>query len=1001
MSKAEVKRQKAKEGDGGRGTGDGKTNPRRMAPLRLLLPFAFLLLSSSALVFHSWSLPSGFGERARVPAAPRLSEEEVDQSLQRAAQSALGGREGTMLVLDAQTGRVRAAVGARVAFEEATPPGSSIKPFTMLAALRSGALEEETRAFCRGRYEREGFRVTCSHPHYRNAFGPVQALANSCNYFFARTAEALDGDAFARTLREFGFGAQTRGGGDTEAAGQLPRQTPGVPEMLGDSEQLRVTPAQLLTAYAALFNGGRLLVPQRAPAAAAFTPRLRATVEVSPRERALILAGARGVVAYGTASRAGLATLADLYVFGKTGTSTPQDGWRAQGWFVGLAADRSSDAGAARSVSTDDAASADRSAGDGAGRSAGDDKAPPERVRLAVLVFLKRSRGAEAAELARPVFEAYARALARQSDAQLAARPSEDGTEASSSISGASPSGSELSSSSSKDDSAPRLSDEDGTKVRVRLSRADATLSLPLDEYVFGVLAAEGSVETEPEALKALAVVARTYALKNLRRHARDGFDLCDTTHCQRFLPVRDESARPEFYELVRRAVAATAGEVLREPQGRLAETYFSAACGGRTADISKLWGEPDAPTYLRGVRDDACAATPQAWTDVIPSAQLLRALRADARSDVGARLSSVRVVRRDATGRAEVVALEGERRRLLRGWDFKIIVGRTLGWNLLKSSRFDVMRAGAAYVFRGTGFGHGLGLCQAGAHTLAARGASYRQILEQYFPGTGVGGLRIAGFGLRIDESGDRPLNESDGLQPRFVNASFETDGEAVRPAALQSAIRNPNPANEAPPISNPQSAIRNQLSSEHFRLSYPARLARGEVESALRTLEAARADLSRRLESASVGGSVPTVEVYVYETTGDFVGATGQPAWVAASTEGRRILLQPLEALRRRGVLATTLRHEFVHAALDAIGHGHAPRWLVEGLAVYAAGEGPQLARRAPRQTIPTDELESRLARPASPQEMRALYAAAFRAVSELIRREGEASAWRRAVS
>lgn len=1000
-----------------------------------------------------------------MPAASRASEEEVDQALQRASASALGGREGTVLVLDAQTGRVRAAVGARLAFEEATPPGSSIKPFTMLAALRAGVLEEETRAFCRGRYEREGFRVACSHPRYKNAFGPVQALANSCNYFFARTAESLDGDAFARTLREFGFGAQTRGGGDGESAGQLPRQTPGVPEMLGDSEQLRVTPAQLLTAYAALFNGGRLLVPQRAPAAAGFTPRLRANVEVSPRERALLLAGARGVVAYGTASRAGLATTPGLYVFGKTGTSTPQDGWRAQGWFVGLAADQSSDARAAQSVSadqtasedqgrsedqaasTDGAASADRSADD-AGRSAGDDKAPPERVRLAVLVFLKRSRGAEAAQLARPVFEAYARALAQRRDSQLAAQTSDEGeAKASSSGSGATPSssvtsptGAELSSSSSKDDSASASPDEDGMKVRVRLSRADATLSLPLDDYVFGVLAAEGSVETEPEALKALAVVARTYALKNLRRHARDGFDLCDSTHCQRFLPVRDESTRPEFYELVRRAVAATAGEVLREPRGRLAETYFSAACGGRTADISKLWGVARPPPYLRGVRDDACAATPQAWTDVIPSAQLLRALRADARSDVGARLSSVRVVRRDATGRAEVVALEGERRRVLRGWDFKIIVGRTLGWNVLKSSRFDVARAGTAYVFRGTGFGHGLGLCQAGAHTLAARGASYRQILEQYFPGTGVGDTTrslSSGDAIRsfpsIDAAGcAQPDYETGRVQLDSTSSRVQLDSarggvsvegvfnafasfaivscsswlsETFSTAEVTENSRRPRGDDLSSLSFNAglslSAAPRLVLSSEHFRVSYPARVARGEVESALRTLEAARADLSRRLESASVGGGVPTVEVFIYETTGDFVGATGQPAWVAASTEGRRIGLQPLEVLRRRGVLATTLRHEFVHAALDTLGHGHAPRWLVEGLAVYAAGEGPQLARGAPRQTIPTDELESRLARPASPQEMRALYAAAYRAVSELIRREGEASAWQRAVS
>jgi hypothetical protein len=163
---------------------------------------------------------------------------------------------------------------------------------------------------------------------------------------------------------------------------------------------------------------------------------------------------------------------------------------------------------------------------------------------------------------------------------------------------------------------------------------------------------------------------------------------------------------------------------------------------------------------------------------------------------------------------------------------------------------------------------------------------------------------------------------------------------------------------------------------------------------------LEAARADVSRRLESASVGASLPVTEVFIYETTGDFVGATGRPAWVAAATAGRRIELQPLEVLKRRGVFATTLRHEFVHAALDALGHGRAPLWLEEGLAILVAGEGPQLARAAPREKISADELERELENPGSPQRMRALYAAAYAEVSALIRREGESAAWRRAV-
>src|SRR5205085_5511041 len=82
--------------------------------------------------------------------------------------------------------------------------------------------------------------------------------------------------------------------------------------------------------------------------------------------------------------------------------------------------------------------------------------------------------------------------------------------------------------------------------------------------------------------------------------------------------------------------------------------------------------------------------------------------------------------------------------------------------------------------------------------------------------------------------------------------------------------------------------SSPRLTLSSEHFRVSYPARAARRDVETALRVLESARADVAHRLESASLGAVIPNTEVFIYETTGDFVGATGRPAWVAAATSG-----------------------------------------------------------------------------------------------------------------
>jgi len=387
----EVKRQKAK----GKGVDALRARNIFLTFAFCLLPFAFLF--------------APFAPReAPAPAPAPLDEAEADALLLRAARSALGGRAGAVVVLDARTGRVRALAGGRAAFEEATPPGSAVKPFTMLAALRSGSLGEATRHRCRGNYDHQDFKIACSHPRYRTPFGPAQALANSCNYYFARTAESLDAEAYRRTLGEFGFGSPTGGGDEREAPGLLPHDAPGVAEMLGESEQLRVTPAQLASGYAALFNGGVLLAP-RPGRAEGFAPTVRARLDVAPGHRALLLAGMRGAVAYGTASAAGLSTL-PVYVFGKTGTSTPQDGWRAQGWFVGFAAGEAGDEGDAQDVG-------------GNFSGGGAREVTAESVKLAVVVFLKRSRGSEAAAVARPVFEAYARALRGRADEAHAPRP--------------------------------------------------------------------------------------------------------------------------------------------------------------------------------------------------------------------------------------------------------------------------------------------------------------------------------------------------------------------------------------------------------------------------------------------------------------------------------------------------------------------------------------------------------------------------------------------------
>jgi stage II sporulation protein D len=833
--------------------------------------------------------------------AQAYDEDSIDRALTKAATEALGDLEGAVLVMDPHSGRLRAVVNPRLAFEQAFPPGSTIKSFTALTAMRAGLIDNESRTLCRERFVGDGLDIVCSHPKSKTPFTLKQALAYSCNYFFATMSGRLSFDAFRATLASVGLGARTGVNTSGESAGVLRDGEWRVRDLLGEGDNLLVTPIQLLTAYCALMNGGELYRPQIAPAEK-FSAEKRATIRVEALHRQALIEGMRGAVVYGTAEKAGLASL-PLFVFGKTGTSTASSGFRRQGWFVSFAADAQSAA-----------------------------EATPDSLELAVLVFIKRSHGSEAAAVSKRIFEEYAK--------------TRTGNEATARVETANP------------------------NIRVKILGEGRVVTVPLEDYIVGVLSVEAAVEDEIEALKAQAIVSRTFALKNIGRHSDEGFDLCSNTHCQQFKAGR-------VSEKLRRAVAETAGQALQDSKGQLVDAYFHAACGGVTANIETLWGEP-APTYLRGVRDDYCASMPNhEWTDEIRVDQLAKALASDPLTDAGRRIDNIVITKRDATGRAQIISIEGERRRQVRGWEFKLAVGRALGWNVLKSSRFSVSRHGSAFVFQGSGFGHGLGLCQSGAHVMARRGATSSQILDHYFPGTLVSKLGPT-TGDRRPVSGERRPTAA-----AFLDLSIDTTGNERR----------------SPVIDRQQSAVggRSSFSSEHFQISSRSGLPRIEVEAALRTLEAARLDMIARAGPASV--SLPgAVEVVVHTTTQEFIAATGQSWWVAGVTNGRRIELQPFAVLRRRRILNSTLRHEYAHAVIEVAGAGRTPRWLAEGLAIMFAGEGSSLERFSSKRRLTIDELERRLVRPVSASDIRTLYAGAYSEVRALIRAEGEPSVWRR---
>jgi stage II sporulation protein D len=285
------------------------------------------------------------------------------------------------------------------------------------------------------------------------------------------------------------------------------------------------------------------------------------------------------------------------------------------------------------------------------------------------------------------------------------------------------------------------LRDRDGLTVVNRLG---------MEDYLLGVVSAEMGRRSASEqpALRAQAVVSRTYAFRNLGRWRAKGFDLSATVSDQAYGGVTAET--PEG----RAAVAATRGLVLTYKGGPIEAFYFST-CGGRTAEGYEVFRGASRP-YLRSADDVApngvayCSISPryrwrEEWTGESLRSILGRSLpglagRAPGRID---RISDIRVTHRSRSGRVDQLAVStGGPEVRVDGHTTIRQVLRTSAGDLLRSASFTLVAVGAGrnvthLVADGMGAGHGVGLCQWGAVGRARAGQGYEQILAAYYPGT------------------------------------------------------------------------------------------------------------------------------------------------------------------------------------------------------------------------------------------------------------------------
>jgi stage II sporulation protein D len=244
------------------------------------------------------------------------------------------------------------------------------------------------------------------------------------------------------------------------------------------------------------------------------------------------------------------------------------------------------------------------------------------------------------------------------------------------------------------------------------------------EEYIAGVVRAEGGSGKNTEYFKSQAVLARTYMYKYMNKHITDGYNLCDNTHCQAFAGLCSD-------EVIIKATRETKDMVVLDRDSILIISAFHSNCGGETASSEDVW--LNYVPYLRKVRDPYCSSSRNAsWQKSFSGQEWLNMIRSVSHSEEALTLPEMRFsqLSRMMNYKAGPVSVP------------LTVIRSQLN---LRSTFFSVNQEGDSIILKGRGYGHGVGLCQEGAMAMASQGFSYRQIIEFYFPGVFIADISKA----------------------------------------------------------------------------------------------------------------------------------------------------------------------------------------------------------------------------------------------------------------
>jgi len=253
-----------------------------------------------------------------------------------------------------------------------------------------------------------------------------------------------------------------------------------------------------------------------------------------------------------------------------------------------------------------------------------------------------------------------------------------------------------------------------------------------LETYLGGTVAAEMPAHWPMEALKAQAIVSRSYAWAQMRSSKNHPFDVVSDVRHQVYPGSSADKVRSVKAVRLTRGIILTLG-------GEPVETFFHSSCGGSTEVASNVW--PNASSRFPSVACGFCTLSPaHDWKLDVPVVELTLRLRPFGFK--GSTLEDIYVLSRSESGRALSIRLSGTMNAAGDAEGDAVVLDcntfrRIVGYSRLKSCRFTSTQTAGRVTFRGQGYGHGVGMCQWGARGMALKKWTAERILEYYYPGT------------------------------------------------------------------------------------------------------------------------------------------------------------------------------------------------------------------------------------------------------------------------